>query len=125
MGVVGKKFERRTKAFWSQQALSRAAVRSELRKSLIRATDKTLYDVTPLPVTGRLRRSIFTRTVGELIQVGYSAGIAPYNNIRLNKTGRSKLGGHDMTMRPAIVMITDDGGKIWAIARGKFRILFR
>jgi hypothetical protein len=69
--------------------------------ALQEATQTELYDRTPLPVSRKMYRSITQRFAGQSVVVGYNGRVAPYAALRLAKKGRSRSGGHDMTMDPA------------------------
>lgn len=118
MGKVGNKYKQREKRVFSEAAKTRIAVRKLMRDGLVEATQKQLYDRTPLPVTGRMRRSIYTKSDKDSIAVGYKSSVAPHHAIRLAKKGRSKLGGHDMTMKPGEFIEAVKGDKIARLARG-------
>jgi hypothetical protein len=79
----------------------RSQIRGLLRLGLQQGTEVQLYNRTPLEVSRRMFRSIFTKSTRSSVAVGYKASVAPHVKIRLDKKGRSKTGGHDMTMKPA------------------------
>lgn len=121
MGQIAKKYAQRAQRVFSAEAKIRIEVRKILRKSLVDETEIELYSRTTLPVTRRLRKSIFTQSTRDSIAVGYKGSIAPHNAIRLAKRGASKTDGHDMTMKPAEFIRADAGPKILFLTRGLWR----
>jgi hypothetical protein len=121
MGTVAQKYKNRVRRAQSEEAKLRGRVRKLLRDGLVKATDVQLYQRTPLRVTGKMRRSVFTKSDRNSIAVGYKGAVAPHNAIRLAKKGRSKLGGHDMQMEPAEFIEVVQGDKIAREARGSLQ----
>ncbi len=121
MGTVAQKYKNRVRRAQSEETKLRGRVRKLLRDGLVKATDVQLYQRTPLPVTGRMRRSIFTKSDRNSIAVGYKGTVAPHNAIRLKMKGRSKLGGHDKEMQPAEFIEVVQGDKIAREARGSLQ----
>lgn len=66
--------------------------------------EQQLYDRTPLPVTGKFRRSVKLQFQGLRYVIGYDESVAPYAAIRAARTGVSVLGGHLLDMDPAQYM---------------------
>jgi hypothetical protein len=118
MGKLGNKNRQRAARVFSEEAKQRIAVRKMMRRGLVNATEVQLYRRTPLPVTRRMRRSIYTVSDSNSITVGYKASVAPHAGIRLAKKGRSKLGKHDMAMNPAEFIEQTEGDRIARIGRG-------
>lgn len=101
MGKVAQKYLVRAARVRTVSARARGDVAKILVEGLREATVAELYDRTPLPVTKKMLRSIKPRFLGaHEVAVGFDTGIAPHAPHRLKKTGKSKLGGHDMTMKP-------------------------
>lgn len=102
MGTVSQKYK--VRAARIRPACGR--MRGDIGKLLIQggrdALQAELYSRTPLPVTKKMLRSIQVRYLGAFdVAVGFDKNIAPHADIRLKKRGKSKTGGHDMTMDPA------------------------
>lgn len=77
------------------------------------ATQRELYDRTPLEVTRNMYRSISSKETPNSVIVGYNVSnpVAPYAKYRVVMTGISKLGGHLLDMDPAAYL------RAWAIKR--------
>lgn len=121
MGNIADKYRARSRRMSAEQIKMRLQVRRLLRNGLKDATQKQLYDRTTLKVTKKMMNSITTQSDSKSISVGYNLKTAPYVRIRLAKTGKSKLGGHEMTMTPAQFIEVVYGDKIFAIARGSLK----
>lgn len=115
---VAKKYQRRIAKLESSDRKMRSKIRGYLRLGLKQALETQLYARTPLKVSKAMLRSVFTITTKNSIAVGLKGSIAPHNSIRLDRTGTSKLGGHDMTLKPAEFIREVYGPKIEKEGRG-------
>lgn len=105
MGKVATRYSRRIAAAGRGKHRLRGDIGKVLVEALEQATDEQLYDVTTLPTTGKMRRSIQPYFLGnDEVAVGYNRSKAKHVRRRLNMKGRSPSGGHDLTMRPAPVL---------------------
>lgn len=105
------KYYRRVAAVRPVTERLRTEIAIELEFGLVKATKHELYDRTPLPVTGMMMKSIGSRInvpgmSREVVEVGFNIGdnaaagfVAPYAGVRVNMTGISVLGGHNLHMR--------------------------
>ena len=94
MGKVAQVYQARSRRVRPECHRIRGDVGKELVGGLRDATESQLYDVTVLPVTRRMFRSIRARFMGAFdVGVGYDTGVAKYAAIRVAKKGRAKAGG--------------------------------
>lgn len=94
-------YQRRAKSVGSQTKAHRGRVAVLLYKGLQDATQEELYDVTPLPVTRDMFKSIRPAIHGNVVKIGYFYGRgAKYAKYRVNMTGKAK-DGHKLDMRPS------------------------
>jgi hypothetical protein len=103
MGKVSEKYRRRVRAVRSQTQRLRRESKDILVQGLREVHDDQLTNVTNLPITGRMRRSIGGRIKRQIVEVGYNIGQgpkAPYAGPRLNMKGTAKA-GHRLDMHPA------------------------
>lgn len=113
MGKVARKYLARAARVKTVSARARGDVAKVLVEGLREATIAELYSKTPLPVTKRMLRSIKPRFLGAHdVAVGFDTGVAPHAPHRLKKTGKSKMGGHTMDMKPGIYLDKHTRAKI-------------
>lgn len=110
---ISDKYRRRVAAVGRETLILRSRARGVLKGALQQAHDEQLTNVSNLPLTGRMRRSIKSRFVRDGVEAYYDTSVAPYAGPRLNKKGRSKKGGHIMDMKP--------GPKVRQISRPRLR----
>jgi hypothetical protein len=125
MGKVARIYQARAMRVRPETARTRGDVGKLLVEGLQDATQEQLYDVTPLPVTRKMMKSIKPRFLGAFgVAVGYDSAVAPYAAMRVLKKGRSKMGGHKMDMNPAAHIRRNKSAQINALNfRGLRRIL--
>jgi hypothetical protein len=105
MGKIADRYTRRIAALDQGQARFRGDVGKILVSALQNATDSELYEVSPLPKTGKMRASIQPYYLGNsVVQVGFNLSRARYASRRLNMKGTSPSGGHKLDMNPAPIV---------------------
>jgi hypothetical protein len=102
IGKVAQTIRAKAKRVQPEMNRARGDIAKILVQGLREAVDAELYQVSKGPLTGRMKRSIRPRMLGnDTAAVGFDLKAAPYAVIRLKKRGRSKLYGHNMNMDPA------------------------
>jgi hypothetical protein len=120
MAKVSEKYRRRIRAVRGQTQKLRRESKAVLVEGLREVHDDQLTNVTNLPITGRMRRSIGGRIKGQSVEVGYNIGNGPkalYAGPRLNMKGRSKKGGHNLEMHPAPALEKKTRGQLKRLSR--------
>lgn len=100
MGKVAGTYRRRIAKIPGETRRLKQEAKRDLVEALRDTTEEELYDRTPLPVSGRMRRSVKGRVTADGAEAYYDTRVAPHAPLRIRKKGRSKRGGHDMEMQP-------------------------
>lgn len=100
MGNIAGKYRRRAANVGRARLMLQNEMRGVMKNALLQATDEQKYEVTNLPVSGAMRRSVKTRIRGDSVESYYDGAVAPHAPRVLNMHGTSKTGGHKLDMQP-------------------------
>jgi len=98
----------------------RKAVAEVLEEDLEEATNQQLYDRTRLKVSFKMLRSIGSKIIGDVVEVGYNMNQSvkiKYARRRLNLKGISPTGRHLLDMKPSEYLRKVSNPKIAALVR--------
>ena len=113
MGKVARQFEAMSRRVQPETDRTRGDVGKILVEGLKQATEQEVYERTPVPVTGRMRRSIRARFLGaRKVGVGYDVAVAPHAPFRVRMKGKSKRGKHQLDMNPHAHILQNKGDEI-------------